>query len=107
MNENTIQTLAVKEAADAAVFAAHKNLAKISLFAKNFRELEGRSGQSIAVPVYALSAAAAFDPDNNNYCTDGGEIGGALVTLDQHFVKSVTITDKEEAFTGIQWARDT
>lgn len=99
--------LALKAASESAVIAAHKNLAKLSLFAKNFSELQGVPGKSIAVPVYALSAAAAFDAANNNYATGANEIGGELITLDQHLVKSVAITDVEEAETGIRWAADT
>lgn len=99
--------LALKAASESAIMAAHKNIAKLSLFAKSFSELNGQPGKSIAVPVYNLSAAAAFDAVNNNYCTGSNEIGGELITLDQHLVKSVSITDVEEAETGIRWASDT
>lgn len=98
--------LALKAASESAVMAAHKNLAKLSLFAKNFSELQGVPGKSIAVPVYNLSAAAAFNASTNNYATGANEIGGELITLDQHLVKSVAITDVEEAETGIRWAAD-
>ncbi len=99
--------LALKAASESAIMAAHKNIAKLSLFAKNFSELNGQPGKSIAVPVYNLSAAAAFNAANNNYATGSNEIGGELITLDQHLVKSVSITDVEEAETGIRWASDT
>lgn len=99
--------LARKAASESAIIASHKNIAKLSLFAKNFSELNGQPGKSIAVPVYNLSAAAAFNATNNNYCTGSNEIGGELITLDQHLVKSVSITDVEEAETGIRWATDT
>lgn len=98
--------LALKAAKESAIIAAHKNIAKLSLFAKNFRELNGKPGQSIAVPVYNLSDAAAFDAQNN-YGSGTNEIGGELITLDQHLVKPVSITDVEEAETGIAWAKDT
>lgn len=98
--------LALKAASESAIMAAHKNIAKLSLFAKNFRELNGKPGQSIAVPVYNFTDAAAFS-DENNYGTGSNEIGGELITLNQHLVKSVSITDVEEAETGISWARDT
>lgn len=98
--------LALKAASESAVMAAHKNLAKLSLFAKNFSELQGVPGKSIAVPVYNLSAAAAFNAASNNYATGANEIGGELITLDQHLVKSIAITDIEEAETGIRWAAD-
>ena len=99
--------LQMKAASQYAVFAAHRNLAQISLFSHRFSELEGRPGESIAVPVYDLSAATDFNASTNNYggpangsTTNGGgtgEIGGLLVNLDKHFVKSVSITDKELA----------
>ena len=98
--------LALKAASESAVFAAHKNLAKLSLFAKNFSELQGVPGKSIAVPVYDLSAAAAFVAGSNDYGTGSNEINGELITLDQHLVKSISITDVEEAETGIRWASD-
>ena len=99
--------LALKAASEAAVIAAHKNLAKLNLFAKNFSELEGVPGKSIAVPVYNLSSAADFVAGTNDYGTGTNEIGGELITLDQHLVKSVSITDVQEAETGIRWAADT
>lgn len=101
---NDLQQKAISEYA---VFAAHKNLAKLQLFSHTFTELEGRPGESIAVPVYDLSAASAFDATSNNYGSGTNEVGGMLINLDQHLVKSVAITDKELAFTGISWARDT
>lgn len=101
---NDLQQKAISEYA---VFAAHKNLAKLQLFSHTFTELEGRPGESIAVPVYDLSAAAAFDIDSNNYGSGTNGVGGMLISLDQHLVKSVAITDKDLAFTGINWARDT
>lgn len=99
--------LALKAASESAVLAAHKNIAKLSLFAKNFRELEGKAGASVAVPVYDLTAAAAFAAGTNDYATGTNEVGGELITLNQHLVKSVSITDVQEAETGISWARDT
>lgn len=101
---NDLQQKAISEYA---VFAAHKNLAKLNLFSHTFTELEGRAGESVAVPVYDLSAAAAFDADTNNYGSGINEVGGELVSLDKHFVKSVAIADKQLAYTGINWARDT
>ena len=99
--------LALKAAAEAAVIAAHKNIAKLSLFARNFRELEGKPGASVAVPVYNLTAAADFSAGTNDYATGTNEVGGELINLNQHLVKSVSITDVQEAETGISWARDT
>lgn len=96
-----------KAASEYAVFAAHKNLAKLSLFSHTFSELEGRPGEAIAVPVYDLSAGGEFNEATNNYGTGVNEVDGLLVHLDKHYVKSVSIKDKELAFTGINWVRDT
>lgn len=97
---------ALKVAAQSAVIAAHKNLAKISFFAKDFRELEGKKGQAIAVPVYDFTPAAAFSAQNN-YGSGSNEIDGTVITLDQHLVKPTSISDVEEAETSINWLRDT
>ena len=96
-----------KAASEYAVFAAHKNLAKLSLFSHTFTELEGRPGESVAVPVYDLSAGGDFVAGTNDYGTGVNEVGGLLVELDKHYVKSVSITDKELAYTGINWVKDT
>lgn len=99
--------LQVKAASEYAVLAAHANLAKIQLFSHTFTELEGRPGESIAVPVYDLKEGGDFVAGTNDYGTGTQEIGGVLVNLDKHLVKSVSITDKELAYTGINWAKDT
>lgn len=96
-----------KAISEYAVQAAHKNLAKLGLFSHTFTELDGRYGEAVAVPVYNLSACADFDADSNNYGSGVNEIGGVTVSLDKHLVKSVAITDKQIAFTGINWAKDT
>lgn len=100
-------TLQQKAASEYAVFAAHSNLAKISLFSHTFTELEGRPGESIAVPVYDLTPGGEFNLTANNYGTGTNETGGLEVQLNYHWVKSVSITDKELAYTGINWVKDT
>lgn len=99
--------LQLKVAAEAAVMATKANLAKISLFARSFSEINGRPGQSVAVPVYDLSAAGTFVAGSNDYGSGVNEVGGVEVTLDQHIVKSVAITDQQLAETGINWVKDT
>ena len=99
--------LQLKVAAESAILAAHSNLAKISLFAKSFSELEGRPGSSVVVPVYDFTPAAGFVAGSNDYGTGTNEVNGVEITLDQHLVKSVSITDQQLAETGINWVRDT
>ena len=96
-----------RAASEYAVFAAHKNLAKLSLFSHTFSELEGRPGEAVAVPVYDLSASSDFIAGTNDYGSGTNEIDGLLVHLDKRLVKSVSIEEKELAFTGINWVRDT
>ena len=98
--------LALKAAVESGIIAAHKNIAKLNLFAKNYSELDGVYGASVAVPVYNLSASTEFNASTNNYATTETP-GGCMVTLNKHFVKSVGITDKQEAETGIRWISDT
>ena len=99
--------LQIKAASEAAVIASHRNMAKLGLFCHSFRELDGKYGNAIAVPVYNLSAATDFVAGTNDYGTGVNEIDGCTVTLNKHFVKSVSITDRQEAETGIAWATDT
>lgn len=96
-----------KAISDYAVFAAHKYIAPITLFAHTFTDLEGRPGESIGVPVYDFTDCAAFDASTNNYGSGVNEVGGIQINLNQHLVKSVAITDKELAYSGIDWAKDT
>ena len=98
--------LQLKAASESAVMAAHANIAKLALFSHTFTELDGRPGESIAVPVYDLSASGQFNPGTNDYGTGANEVGGMLINLDQHLVKSIAITDKELAYTGINWVKD-
>ena len=98
--------LQLRAASESAVMAAHANIAKLALFAHTFTELDGRPGESIAVPVYDLSTSGEFNATTNNYGTAANEVGGMLVSLDKHYVKSISITDKELAFTGINWVKD-
>ena len=98
--------LQLKAASESAVMAAHANIAKLALFAHTFTELDGRPGESIAVPVYDLSASGEFVAGTNDYGSGANEVGGMLVQLDKHIVKSISITDKQLAFTGINWVKD-
>lgn len=98
--------LQLNAASESAIMAAHTNIAKLALFAHTFTELDGRPGESIAVPVYDLSASGEFSAGTNDYGTGANEVGGMLVNLDKHLVKSIAITDKQLAFTGINWVKD-
>lgn len=98
--------IAGKAISEAAVMAAHKNMAKLSLFAKSFNPAAGVPYASVGVPVYDLSASATFSAGVNDYGTGVQEVGGVMVNLNQHLVKSISITDRQLAETGIAWVKD-
>ncbi len=58
------------------------------------------------IPTYDLSAAADFDAESNNYAGGVNEIKAANVILNKHLVKSVAITDRDIADTGVQFVKD-
>lgn len=96
----------MKALSESALQAVYPELVKLQDFCHNYRELEDQPGAAIAVPVFDLSAAAEFNAESNNYAGGVNEVGGMLVNLDTHLVKSVEISDRELKETGIQWAKD-
>ena len=101
--------LQIKAASEAAIIASHRNMAKLGVFSKSWRELNGRYGNAITIPFYSLSSMSSMDfvPGVNDYGTATNEIDAVTLPLDRHIVRSACLTDKEEAFTGISWATDT
>lgn len=97
--------LQLKASVESGIIAAHKNIAKLNLFAKNYSELDGVYGASVGVPIYALSACGEFNASTNNY-SNSETPDGAQITINKHLVKSVGITDKQDAETGIRWITD-
>lgn len=98
--------LKMKVMSEAALQAIYPELVKLQDFAHTYTELEDRPGASIVIPVYDLSAAAEFNAESNNYASGVNEIAAANVTLDKHLVKSVAITDRDLADTGVQFVKD-
>lgn len=104
--DGTFSDLKMKVMSESALQAIYPELVRLQDFARNYNELEDRPGASIVIPTYDLSAAADFDVDSNNYASGVNEIKAAHVTLDKHLVKSVAITDRELADTGVQFVKD-
>lgn len=95
--------LQLKVAAEAAVEAAKAEIAPLTLFAHSYNsEIDGQYGSAIAVPTSDLEAAEFGE--NGYMGTD--EFGGELVTLDKQLVTSLRITDKNLAYTGIDFAKN-
>lgn len=95
--------LQLKVAVQAAVDASKPEIAPLTLFAHSYNsEIDGVFGSAIAVPTTDLEAT---EFGTNGYMGED-EFGGELVTLDKHFTTSLRITDKNLAYTGIDFARN-
>lgn len=104
--DGAFSDLKMKVMSESALQAIYPELVRLQDFAKNYTELEDRPGASIVIPTYDLSAAADFNAESNNYASGVNEIKAAHVTLDKHLVKSVAITDRDLADTGVQFVKD-
>ena len=100
MSFSDAQILAAK---DAGVVASQGSMAKLNEFCLNVSELGGVPYQSVAVPVFDFEKAGEFSETNNYGSGDEISASGSLVTLNKHYVKGITINDKTQAFTGINW----
>lgn len=98
-----INNLNLKIAAEKSIIEAHNYIAPLKFFATSFNEEAKNPGDAVLVPVFALSAVADFDPDTNNYAGSEQGVSGTPVTLNQHKVKSVYITDRQVAETNIDF----
>ena len=104
--DGAFSDLKMKVMSESALQAIYPELVKLQDFAHNYSELEDRPGAAIVIPVYDLSAAADFDEQSNNYGSGVREITAANVQLNKHLVKSVSITDRDIADTGVQFVKD-
>lgn len=104
--DGAFSDLKMKVMSESALQAIYPELVKLQDFAKNYNELDDRPGTAIVIPTYDLSAAADFDAESNNYASGVNEIKSANVILNKHLVKSVAITDRDIADTGVQFVRD-
>ena len=98
--------LAQKTTSEFALQKLMARMAPVVDFAHNFRELEDRRGASIVIPTFELTDAGEFNAASNNYFGGTNEVDAATVTLDKHFVKSLSFTDRDVAETEVQFARD-
>ena len=104
--DGAFSDLKMKVMSESALQAIYPELVKLQDFAKNYNELDDRPGTAIVIPTYDLSAAADFNAESNNYASGVNEIKAANVILNKHLVKSVAITDRDLADTGVQFVRD-
>ena len=93
----------LKVAVQSAVDAAHAEIAPLTLFSHSYNsEIDGQYGAAIAVPTTSLSAG---EFGANGY-RGADEFGGELVMLDKQLTTSLRITDKNLAYTGIDFAQN-
>ena len=104
--DGAFSDLKMKVMSESALGAIYPELVKLQDFAHNYSELEDRPGTAIVIPTYDLSAAADFNEESNNYGGGVQEIKSANVQLNKHLVKSVSITDRDIADTGVQFVKD-
>ena len=93
----------LKVAVQSAVDAVHAEIAPLTLFSHSYNsEIDGQYGSAIAVPTTSLSAG---EFGANGYMGED-EFGGELVMLDKQLTTSLRITDKNLAYTGIDFAQN-
>lgn len=100
-----LSDLQIKVASETAVIGLQKHMAPLYTLAHNFKELEDKKGAAIAVPVFKLDAAAEFNSSTNNWC-NSEEIDGLTVTLDKHFIKSITLDDVTAGDSDVNFLKD-
>lgn len=98
--------LQIKVASETAVMGLQKHMAPLKYFAKDLKPYEDRPFAGVQVPVYNLSAAAEFNEESNNWCGGTNEVGGVVVTLDKHYIKSISLDDVSKGETDINFLRD-
>lgn len=98
--------LQIKVASETAIMGLQKHMASLKYFAKDVSPMSDRPFAGVQVPVYALSAAAEFDEESNNWCGGTNEVDGVIVGLDKHFIKSIALNDVQAGETDINFLRD-
>lgn len=98
--------LQLKIASETAVLGLQKHLASLKFFAHDFSPATDRPFAGVQVPVYALSAAADFEEGVNDWGHAANEVDGVVVTLDKHFIKTLTLNDVQLGETDINFLRD-
>lgn len=88
-----LSDIAVKKISESAVMGLQRHMGAFGLFAHNFAPAGDKQFSGVQVPVYNLSAAADFAEGTNDYCNGAEGIDGTVITLDKHFVKTITIPD--------------
>lgn len=95
-------------ASDRAAIGIQKHVPKISLFAKSFSGRPGQPYNGVAVPIFSnLSGVGKYSPGalDDKYC-NGEQLEGAVIPLDQQFVKSYALTDYEVGSTDKLYLAD-
>lgn len=98
--------LQIRVASETAVMGLQRMLGPLKELTVDFSPSGDRHFAGVQVPVYDLDAAAEFNESTNNWCGGTNEVGGVVVTLDKHFIKSLALSDIEKGGTDINFLRD-
>ena len=105
--DGTFSDLKQKVISETALQAIYPELVKLQDFAHSYSELEERPGTAIVIPQFGdLSACGDFAEGTNDYGSGVNEIGAEAVVLNKHLVKSISVTDRDIADTGVQFIKD-
>ena len=96
----------IKIASEEEVMGLNKYMASLKYFAKNVKPMADRPFAGIQVPVYKLTDAAEFAEGTNDWCSGQNEVDGVVVSLDKHFIKSISLDDVSAGETDINFLRD-
>ena len=82
--------------AQTALEAFTKKLAPLSAVSTSYSSEASRRGESVTVPVIASLTASNFSPATG-YEGTGGTLDSLTVTIDQHKISTVSVTDQDVA----------
>lgn len=98
--------LQIKVASETAIMGLQKHMANLKYFAKDVSPKNDRPFAGVQVPIYDLTDAAEFNESTNNWCGGENEVDGVVVSLDKHFIKSISLSDIEAGETDLNFLRD-
>lgn len=82
-------------AADKAIIACRKALAKAQLFCTDFSAEATQPGSTLKIPVFTPGAATDFNASTNNYESTDGSVSFASIAFDHHVKNTFQFDDKD------------
>ena len=93
-------------AANKALIAAHRAIAKVKMFCTDFSADAAQPGDTMAVEFFDTDPATAYDADSNNYGTVNGAVKDVKITFDHRVKKTYAYRPEDllKAYANI-WTR--